>query len=579
MFRIRRIHDDVVPANRQAILQAQEILRTRFGGLSEADIDAFGTRLSNPLDPRFRTILYVAERRRALQGFALVHQDREIGFAYLEYVASDANTSGRGYGAALYQRVRDDAEAAGLEGVFLECLPDDPDEVESEADLANNRNRLRFYEVFGARPLVNVGWETPLSEGDKGAPYLVFDGLGKPPPSAAKMKAIAKAILRRKYAELCPPAYVQAVLEQIVDDPVRVREPRYGPRGAEETRRRAAANAHMRHTLVVNDRHDIHHVRERGYVESPVRIDRILGALEESELFESVKPKKFGMKPILAVHDEDFVEYLRRACKAVGDKKSVYPYVFPIRNAARPPKELTVRAGYYCIDTFTPINGNAFPAATRAVDCGLTAAQALLDGDRLAYALVRPPGHHAERRAFGGFCYFNNNAVAANFLSERGRVAILDIDFHHGNGQQDIFYERADVLTVSIHGDPSFAYPYFSGFEDETGAGEGLGFNLNIPLPEKIDADRYGRTLTKALRHIDAFDPDYLVIALGLDTARGDPTGTWPLSPEDFRSNGRQIGALQRPTVVLQEGGYRTRALGRLARAFFEGLDEAQRTC
>ena len=154
-----------------------------------------------------------------------------------------------------------------------------------------------------------------------------------------------------------------------------------------------------------------------------------------------------------------------------GPKKSIYPYVFPTRNPARPPNDETVLAGYYCIDTFTPLNQNAYLAARSAVDCALTAAEKVLEGTDLAYALVRPPGHHAETRTFGGFCYFNNGAIAANLLSRYGRVAILDIDYHHGNGQQEIFYNRADVLTVSIHGHPSFAYPYFSGFRDETGIG------------------------------------------------------------------------------------------------------------
>jgi acetoin utilization deacetylase AcuC-like enzyme/GNAT superfamily N-acetyltransferase len=234
-----------------------------------------------------------------------------------------------------------------------------------------------------------------------------------------------------------------------------------------------------------------------------------------------------------------------------------------------------VLSGYYCIDTFTPINRNAYPAARRAVDCCLTATREILDGKRLAYALVRPPGHHAERRSFGGFCYFNNNAIAAQYLCAYGKVAILDIDYHHGNGQQDIFYRRADVLTVSIHGHPRFAYPYFSGFEEERGEGEGEGFNLNLPLPETIDADKYRRTLTRALERVQAFNPQFLVVALGLDTAKGDPTGSWPLKTRDFEINGRSVGELGLPTLVIQEGGYRNRTLGQNARNFFKGLSWA----
>ena len=324
--------------------------------------------------------------------------------------------------------------------------------------------------------------------------------------------------------------------------------------------------------LIVNDRHIIHHVHERGYVESPVRVDAILKELDASGLFARMAPRPFADRFITAVHDADFVGYLRRACNDVPENKSLYPYVFPIRNKTRPPKEPSVLAGYYCIDTFTPLHRNAFPAARRAVDCSLTAAREILDGRRLAYALVRPPGHHAERRSFGGFCYFNNNAIVSQYLCAHGKVAILDIDYHHGNGQQDVFYRRAEVLTVSIHGHPRFAYPYFSGFEDEHGEGEGEGFNLNLPLPETVDGVRYRETLARAIRRIEQFAPQFLVVALGLDTAKGDPTGTWTLSPKDFAENGRLIGAMGLPTVVIQEGGYRHHTLGINARHFFTGL-------
>jgi acetoin utilization deacetylase AcuC-like enzyme len=198
----------------------------------------------------------------------------------------------------------------------------------------------------------------------------------------------------------------------------------------------------------------------------------------------------------------------------------------------------------------------------------------ILEGYRLGYALVRPPGHHAERRAFGGFCYFNSAAVVAHYLSGRGRVVVLDLDYHHGNGTQDIFFNRADVLTVSIHGNPHVAYPYFSGFEDEKGEGEGRGYNVNVPLPEHTTPDRYKEVLAKILGRIARFKAHFLVVAFGLDTAKGDPTGTWMLSPRDFMDCGRLVGAIHRPTVVIQEGGYRIRSLGVNARNFFQGLLE-----
>ncbi|MEJ2081388.1 MAG: hypothetical protein P8Y94_04255, partial [Acidobacteriota bacterium] len=190
-------------------------------------------------------------------------------------------------------------------------------------------------------------------------------------------------------------------------------------------------------------------------------------ALLPTELFSVESARNHGETAIRGVHEGSFVTYLKAVCKTLEHQRPVYPYVFPIRRPERKPRELAIRAGYYCIDTFTPLDRNAYEAARASVNVSLTAMERLLrDGSGLAYALCRPPGHHAERRVFGGFCYFNNAAIAANELSRIGPVAVIDLDFHHGNGTQDIFYRRADVLTLSIHGHPNYAYPYFSGFSD-----------------------------------------------------------------------------------------------------------------
>lgn len=568
MFRIRRIHDDTLPVDQEAIRQVQELLSVVFPGISLSEVGQIGERLRNPLRQRFLSRLLVAEQSAgALLGFALVLWEPELRFCYLDYIASARGLTGRGVGGALYQRVREDALALGALGLFFECLPDDPALCAPPGLLADNAARLRFYESFGARPIVGTAYETPVTSSDTCPPFLVFDGLGAAALRRETARKVVRAVLAGKYGHLCPPAYVERVVSSFKDDPVRLREPRYGKADPPPAR-----PAGERIRLVVNDRHEIHHVRERGYVEAPVRVSSILSQIEEGDLCERVAPRGYPESHIRAVHDRGLVEFLRRACAQAAPGKSVYPYVFPIRNTARPPKELLARAGYWCIDTFTPLNRNAWLAARRAVDCTLTAADEVLAGRRFAYALVRPPGHHAERRVFGGFCYLNNAAIAAHYLSSQGRVAMLDVDYHHGNGQQDIFYERSDVLTVSIHGDPRFAYPYFSGFADERGRGPGESFNLNLPLPESIKGPRYRKALERALEDIAAFRPLALVVALGLDPAKGDPTGTWLLTARDFAENGRMIGELGLPTLIVQEGGYRTRTLGVNARHFLEGF-------
>ena len=575
MFRIRRIYDDTLPRDREAVVQVQAILRSQFAALDENDIAKLPLQLRNPMKYRFKSILFVADGLRGdVKGFALLQHAPDVGFCYLDYISIDVKRPGRGVGGALYDRVREEAAALSEIGLFFECLPDDPTLCKNEAELAQSRKRLRFYERYGAYPIINTAYETPFKPGDDCPPYLVFDPLGRSIPlSAGLLRNIVRAILTRKYGPSCPPGYIEMVLSSITDDPVRIRPPKY-TRPHQPEPIHITRSIEKRIALVVNDKHEIHHVHERGYVEAPVRIDRILEGIKSLDIFERMKPHHFPERHIKAVHDSRYVEYFKRMCTLMKPGKSVYPYVFPIRNNARPPKEMPVRAGYYCIDTFTPLNKNAYLAAKRAVDCTLTAAKAILEGYRLAYALVRPPGHHAERGAFGGFCYFNSAAVAAHYLSAYGRLAILDIDYHHGNGTQEIFYERPDVLTISIHGHPRFAYPYFNGFPDERGEGTGRGYNVNYALPEKVSGAVYEQTMGKALKRITRFRPRFLIVAFGLDTARGDPTGTWNLSAKEFYANGRRIGSLHLPSIIVQEGGYRTRSLGTNAFQFFRGLWE-----
>lgn len=572
MFRIRQVPDDTTAANQAAIRQVQEILREQFSALEPAKAEELREQLGNPVKYRLRAVLLVAEGPRdRVQGFAYLLYHPRLSFCFLRYLSAAPGITSRGIGGALYEHVREQARRMGATGLFMECLPDDPQLSPNPAIRAQNAARLRFYENYGALPIHGTAYETPLKPEHTDPPYLVYDSLGSGVPlRRERARQIVRTILLREYRGKVSTSYVQKVVGSFQDDPVRLREPRYLRRPAP-----ILITPKTRLILVVNETHAIHHVRERGYLEAPVRVEAVLRELKETNLFTRLPARHFPEKYIREVHDGKFLDYLKATAALVAEGESVYPYVFPIRNRARPPKELPLRAGYYCIDTFTPINRGAVEAAFRAVDCALTAAGELLGGRGPAYALVRPPGHHAERESFGGFCYLNSAAIAAHFLSRFGRVALLDIDYHHGNGSQDIFYSRSDVLTISLHGNPRLTYPYFSGFSDERGSEAGLGFNLNIPLEEGADGEAYREALRTSLWQVRRFAPRYLVLALGLDTAKGDPTGSFTLKTQDFRCNGRLIGELGLPTLVVQEGGYRTRSLGPNARSFFEGLAEA----
>ena len=571
MLRIRKITDARGAANRSVIVEAQAIMRAQFPGMDAEDIDKLPDQLRNPLKHRFVSELFVAEDEHGVQrAFALLLIAPDLNFAYLDTISAAPGGGRKGIGAVLYERIREEVRALGTRGLYLECLPDDPALSPDTAIRKQNVERLRFYERFGAVPIIGTAYETSVSPGGIDPPYLVFDGLDHHAlPPVRQLRRIVRAILERKYGKLCPPAYTAMVLRSIRRGQVGLRAPRYVTRAQPVARARTAAAPIP---LVVNQGHDIHHVRERGYVEAPVRIPAILREFDKTALFRTVAARRFSDRYVREVHDGGLVNFIKRACAETADGKSLYPYVFPIRNPQRRPRDRSVLAGYYCIDTFTPLNRNVWPAARGAVDCALTAAALVHEGSAAAYALVRPPGHHAERRVFGGFCYLNNAAIAAQYLSHRGRVAVLDLDYHHGNGTQEIFYERADVLTVSIHGHPRFAYPYFSGFVSETGRGAGAGCNLNIALPETITPERHRRAVERALRRIARHHPDYLVISLGFDTAKEDPTGTWGNQARDFQALGALLGSQGIALVIIQEGGYRVRTLGVNARNFFSGL-------
>jgi GNAT superfamily N-acetyltransferase len=359
MLRIRKVADATTAPNRAAIEAAQKIMREQFPAMPDYDIAKLPEQLANPLKHRFVARLFVAENARdQTLGLALLLHAPDIGFSYLEIISTALGRTGRGIGATLYERVREEARALGTQ-LYFESLPDDPALSPNPEIRANNANRLKFYERYGARPIINTAYETPVTPGTTDPPYLMLDPLGSNDlPSRDKVQRVVRAILERKYG--LGAAYVQLVVDSIQDDPIRLREPRYTKRPQKAEVR---AFDEPRIALALNDDHTIHHVQERGYVEAPVRIRSIMAELNASGLFERVPTKRFSDRHIRAVHDGRLVDYIRKACLIAGPKKSIYPYVFPTRNPARAPKDETVLAGYYCIDTFTPLNLNAYLAA------------------------------------------------------------------------------------------------------------------------------------------------------------------------------------------------------------------------
>lgn len=314
------------------------------------------------------------------------------------------------------------------------------------------------------------------------------------------------------------------------------------------------------------------------YLENPDRMERMLDALRGTTWAEICEPLDFGLDPILAVHDRDYLDFLASAWtewldSAPQDPSTLIPATFALRRHSRKPQGLLGRAGYYIMDLSACIVEGTYAAALASVNCALSAAQAVAGGERAAFALCRPPGHHAGRDYAGGYCFLNNAAVAANWLSAKGRVAVLDVDYHAGNGTQDIFYKRDDVLTLSIHADPDFEYPHFIGFADEHGSGAGLGFHHNFPLPKGTGDAEYLQTLERALALIREFEPAWLVISAGMDIYADDPLGTVKVSTRGIGEIGRRIAALGFPSVIVMEGGYANEALGRNILAFLTNFD------
>lgn len=309
--------------------------------------------------------------------------------------------------------------------------------------------------------------------------------------------------------------------------------------------------------------------------EIPDRVDGILAGLARMNI-KVIQPDDFGKEPLLAVHDADYLEFLENAHRRWkeipqdwGDEVMSNVYI----RHPNPMRGILAQAARYLADGSCPIGPHTWTSSYWAAQSAVAAAQAILEGDVQAYALCRPPGHHARRDAAGGFCYINNAAVAAQHLKKRfGKVAVLDTDVHHGQGVQEIFYGRDDVLYVSVHGDPTNFYPVVAGFDDEQGEGAGKGFNLNLPMPHGSSEQVFFDNVQAAIEKVNVFKPEVLVLALGFDVYENDPQTKVAVTTEGFKRLGKLVAGLNLPTVVVQEGGYHLEAMADNTESFFTGF-------
>ncbi|SIP91910.1 histone deacetylase family protein [Aquipseudomonas alcaligenes] len=337
-----------------------------------------------------------------------------------------------------------------------------------------------------------------------------------------------------------------------------------------------------------SDDHRLHHAQGemvggefKPCFEMPARADHVLARVRERDIGEVLAPRDFGLAPIARIHTADYLDFLQQAWAgwaAQGNTADFLPGVFPARHMrAKRPNDLYGQYGFHSFDCFAPITTGTWQAVYTSAQVALSGQAEIAAGAHSAFALCRPPGHHASADVMGGYCYLNNVAIVAQACLDQGaaRVAILDVDYHHGNGTQSIFYDRDDVFVANIHGSPSFEYPHFLGYADETGAGRGEGFNLNLPLAAGSAWDVWGAALETACQRIAAYGPDVVLVSLGVDTYQNDPISSFKLDSPDYLRMGERIAALGKPTLFVMEGGYAVAEIGINAVNVLEGFQGA----
>jgi acetoin utilization deacetylase AcuC-like enzyme len=337
---------------------------------------------------------------------------------------------------------------------------------------------------------------------------------------------------------------------------------------------------------VYTDDHHLHDAKAefvQGHMvpifEMPKRADYVIERVRGENLGEIIAPERQPRDAIERIHSAEFLAFLETAWeewRETNDQGEAMPNTWPGRGLRQViPEKIGAKIGYYCFDSSTPIMSGTWRAALAAAEVALTGAARVAAGVPAAFALCRPPGHHAGKDFYGGYCFLNNAAIAAQSLRDRGaaRVAILDVDYHHGNGTQAIFYDRDDVFFLSLHADPRWDFPYFLGFAEEVGDGAGEGFNANYPMPWGTRWDRYGEALGDAIARIRRYGPEAIVVSLGVDTFKEDPISKFKLEMADYPKIGAMIAALGLPTLFVMEGGYAVEEIGINTVSLLQGFE------
>ncbi|MES2943004.1 MAG: histone deacetylase family protein [Pseudomonadota bacterium] len=326
---------------------------------------------------------------------------------------------------------------------------------------------------------------------------------------------------------------------------------------------------------IYSDKHRLHHGSElkdgvlKPSVEMPGRADTVLAQIKATGLGSIIAPGDYPVSTYCAVHTEPYVQFLQGAWSqwtAAGRSHDALPLIWPVRDLRHDtePEHIDGKLGFYAMDAGAPITAGTWEAVRTSANLALTGMDAIAAGASSAFALCRPPGHHAAAEYMGGYCYLNNAAIAAQGFVAKGakRVAVLDVDYHHGNGTQSIFYGRSDVMFVSLHGEPKNSYPYFLGHRDELGTDLGLGFNHNYPLPHGTDWSAYSAALVDACARLSAYSPDAIVVSLGVDTFKDDPISQFKLQNDDYLRMGELIARMGKPVLFVMEGGYMVDDIG-----------------